>query len=103
MKKEKERVEMEQERKEEEENQTGTVNVLVQRLDGRHLNMKVIQGIQVSVLCVDLCARIGISQDVFDLTRQRRVLQNDEELWLEQDERVCMRERLRGGMEGDWT
>ena len=26
-----------------------------------------------------------------------------EELWLEQDERLCVRGRLRGGMEGDWT
>ena len=37
------------------------------------------------------------------LTRQTKVLQSDEELWLEQDERVCMRGRLRGGMDGDWT
>ena len=103
VKKEKERVEMEQEGKEEEENRNGTVNVLVQGLDGRHLNMRVTQGIQVSVLCVELCAKIGISQDVFYLTRQGRVLHACEKLWLEQDERVCMRGRLRGGMDGDWT
>ena len=104
MKKEKERVEIEQEEKEEEEeNRNGTVNVLVQGLDGRHLNMRVTQGIQVSVLCVELCAKIGISQDVFYLTRKGRVLHACEELWLEQDERVCMRGRLRGGMDGDWT
>ena len=103
VKKEKERVEMKQERKEKEENQKETVNVLVQKLDGRHLNVRVTQGIQVSVLCDELCARFGISQNVFYLTRQGRVLHAYEELWLEQDERLCMRVRLRGGMEGDWT
>ena len=73
VKKEKERVEMKQERKEKEEIQKETVNVLVQKLDGRHLNVRV------------------------------RVLHACEELWLEHDERLCMRGRLRGWMEGDWT
>ena len=103
VKKEKERAELKQESKKKEENQKETVNVLVQKLDGRHLNVRVTQGVQVSVLCDELCARFGISQNVFYLTRQGRVLHAYEELWLEQDERLCMRGRLRGGMEGDWT
>ena len=45
----------------------------------------------------------GIPMDAFYLTRQAKVLQNEDELWLEADERLCMRERLRGGMDGDWT
>ena len=79
------------------------VTILVQKLDGRHLNVRVTQGVQVSVLCNELCVRLGISPSVFYLTRQGRVLHAYEELWLDQDERLCMRGRLRGGMEGDWT
>ena len=79
------------------------VNILVQGLDGRHLSMRVAQGTRVSVLCMDLVSKAGIPRDAFYLTRQAKVLQNDEELWLEQDERFCMRGRLRGGMDGDWT
>ena len=35
------------------------VNILVQGLDGRHLSMKVAQGIRVSVLCADLVSKVG--------------------------------------------
>ena len=79
------------------------VNILVQGLDGRHLSMRVAQGTWVSVLCTDLVSKVGIPQDAFYLTRRTRVLHFEEELLLEQDERLCMRERLRGGMDGDWT
>ena len=79
------------------------VNILVQGLDGRHLDMRVAQGTRVSVLCMDLVMKIGITQDAFYLTRRAKVLQTGDELWLEQNERLCMRVRLRGGMEGDWT
>ena len=103
VKREKERVQEKQESKEKEGYKKETVNVLVQKLDGRHLNVRVIQGVQVSVLCDELSTRFGISQNVFYLTRQGRVLHAYEELWLEHDERLCVRGRLRGGMEGDWT
>ena len=103
VKREKERVQVKQESKEQEGNQKDMVNVLVQKLDGRHLNVKVTQGVQVSVLCDALSTRFGISPNVFYLTRQGRILHACEELWLEQDERLCVRGRLRGGMEGDWT
>ena len=79
------------------------VNILVQGLDGRHLNMKVERSTRVSALCKVLSKMTGIPMDAFYLTRQTKVLQNDEELWPEPDERVCMRGRLRGGMDGDWT
>ena len=79
------------------------VNILIQGLNGRHLSMRVAQGTKVSVLRMDLVMRMGIPQDASYLTRRSRVLQFEEELWLEQDERFCMRERLRGGMDGDWT
>ena len=81
----------------------GMVNILVQGLDGRHLNMKVERSTRVSALCEVLSKMTGIPMDAFYLTRQTKVLQDDEELWPEQDERVCMRGRLRGGMDGDWT
>ena len=79
------------------------VNILVQGMDGRHLSMRVAQGTRVSVLCMDLVRKVGIPQDAFYLTRRARVLHFEEELLPEQDERLCMRERLRGGMDGDWT
>ena len=41
----------------------------------------------------------GIPMDAFHLTRQSKVLQKEDELWLETNERLCMRERLRGGMD----
>ena len=61
------------------------------------------QGTRVSVLCTDLVSKVGIPQDAFYLTRRARVLHFEEELVLEQDERLCMRDRLRGGVDGDWT
>ena len=79
------------------------VNILVQGVDGKHLSMKIEGSIRVSTLCRDLSKMTGIPMDAFYLTRQTKVLQSDEELWLEMDERVCMRGRLRGGMDGDWT
>ena len=78
------------------------VSILVQGVDGRHLSVKVVGGSRVSALCVDLAKMTGIPMDDFYLTRQAKVLQNEDELWLEADERLCMRERLRGGMDGDW-
>ena len=72
------------------------VNILVQGLDGRHLNMRVAQGTRVSVLCMDLVSKVGIPWDAFYLTQRARVLHFEEELLLEQDERLCMRGRLRG-------
>ena len=77
------------------------VNILVQGLDGKHLSMKIAGSTRVSALCGDLSKVTGIPMDAFDLTRQSKVLQCDEELWLEKDERLCMRGR--GGMDGDWT
>ena len=74
------------------------VNILVQGLD-----MKIEGNTRVSALCRVLSKMTGIPMDAFYLTRQTKVLQNDEELWLEQDERFCMRGKLRGGMDGDWT
>ena len=81
----------------------GMVNVLVQGLDGKHLSMRIAGGTRVSALCVDLAKSTRIPQDAFCLTRQAKVLQTRDELWLEKNERLCMRERLRGGMEGDWV
>ena len=78
-------------------------SILIQGVDGRHLSVKIETGIRVSALCLDLAKRTGIPMDAFYLTRQGKVLQNEDELWLEADERLCMRERLRGGMDGDWT
>ena len=54
-------------------------------------------------MCVDLAKKTGIPVHALYLTHQSKVLQNEDELWLEADERLCMRERLRGGMDGDWT
>ena len=79
------------------------VSILIQGMDGRHLFVKIVTGIRVSALCVDLAKKTGLPMDAFYLTRQGKVLQNEDELWLETDERLCMRGRLRGGMEGDWT
>ena len=102
MKRLKEREEKEQERKEEGEKEK-VVNILVQGLDGKHLSMKIAGSTRVSALCGDLSKVTGIPMDAFYLTRQAKVLQNDDELWLEMDERLWMRERLRVGMDGDWT
>ena len=66
------------------------VNIMVQRLDGSHLIMKVTQGAQVSV-------------SAFYLTRQSKILLSGDLLWMGTDERLVMHGRLRGGMEGDWT
>ena len=79
------------------------VSILVQGLDGKHLSMMIEGSTRVSALCRDLSKMTGIPMDAFYLTRQTKALQSDEELWLEMDERVCMRGRLRGGMDGDWT
>ena len=79
------------------------VNILVQGLDGKHLLMKIERSTRVSALCRDLSKMTGIPMDAFYLTRQGKVLQNEGGLWLETDERLCMRGRLRGGMDGDWT
>ena len=79
------------------------VNILVQGLDGKHLYMKIAGGTRVSALCVDLAKNTGIPQDAFCLARQSKVLQTGDELWLEKNERLCMRRKLRGGMEGAWT
>ena len=99
--------EEEQEEKEEERKQGVTtpplVSILVQGVDGRHLSVKVATGRRVSALCVDLSKMTGIPMDAFYLIRQVKVLQNEDELWLEMDERLCMRGRLRGGMDGAWT
>ena len=67
------------------------VSILVQGVDGNHLSVKVVTGIRVSALCVDLAKMTGIPMDAFYLTRQAKVLQNEDELWLEADERLCMR------------
>ena len=69
------------------------VSILIQGVDDRHLSVKVVAGIRVSALCVDLAKKTGIPVHAFYLTH----------LWLEADERLCMRGRLRGGMDGDWT
>ena len=61
------------------------VNILVQGLDGKHLSMKIEGSTRVSALCRVLSKMTGIPMDAFCLTRQTKVLQNDEELWLEQD------------------
>ena len=79
------------------------VNILVQGLDGKHLLVKIERSSRVSALCRDLSKMTGIPMDAFYLTRQGKVLQNEGGLWLETDERLCMRGRLRGGMDGDWT
>ena len=65
--------------------------------------MKVATGCRVSALCVGLAKMTGIPIDAFYLTRQSKVLRNKDELWLETDERLCIRERLRGGVDGDCT
>ena len=90
--------EEEQEGKEEERTQgvktPALVCVLVQCVDGRHLSVKVATGCRVSALCVDLSKMTGIPIDAFYLTRQAKVFQNKDELWLETDERLCRRGRL---------
>ena len=78
------------------------VNMLARGMDGTHLTMKGMQGVQASQITADLSMQTGIPIGAFYLTRQAKVLQAGEELWLEKDERLIMRGRLRGGMDGDW-
>ena len=105
-KKKGERREGEQEKKDE-KNKRGIVpplvSILIQVVDGRHLSVKVVAGIRVSALCVDHVKKTGIPVHAFYLTHQSKVLRDEDELWLEADERLCTRRRLRGGMDGDWT
>ena len=85
-------------------NRVGEVtSVLVQGLDGKHLCVKIEAGILVSALCEKLALKTGIPESVFYLTYKGKVLLAHEALSVERDERLCMRGRLRGGMEGDWT
>ena len=65
--------------------------MFVQGVDGRHLSVKVATGCRVSALCVGLAKVTGIPTDAFYLTRQSKVLWNKDEIWLETDERLCIR------------
>ena len=79
-----ERGEGEQEKKDE-KNKRGIVppplvSILIQGVDGRHLSVKVVAGIRVSALCVDLAKKTGIPVHAFYLTHQSKVLRDEDEL-----------------------
>ena len=73
---------------------------LVQDLGGRHLVMKAAQGTLVTDLIEKLSEMSGVPRDAFYLTEQDKPLNAGDFLWLERDERVVMRGRLREGMGG---